>query len=62
MFETLCDLGFEIEFTNHAEAIIRHDFADLIGELEGALKATSLPMTEIIGGGGGEAKVTQRLR
>lgn len=62
MFERLRDLGFEVEFTNHAEAIILHDFADLIGELEGALEKTSIPITEIIGGGGGEAKVTQRLR
>ena len=62
MFEKLRDLGFEVEFTSHAEAIIRHDFPDLIGELEGALEQTTIPMTEIIGGGGGEAKVTQRLR
>lgn len=49
-------------FTSHAEAIILHDFPDLVGELEGALLNISLPMTEIIGGGGGEAKMTQRLR
>jgi hypothetical protein len=62
MFERLQDLGFEVEFTSHAEAIILHDFPDLISELEGALEKTSIPITEIIGGGGGEAKVTQRLR
>lgn len=62
MFERLRDIGFEVEFTSHAEAIILHDFPDLIGELEGALEKTTIPMTEIIGGGGGEAKVTQRLR
>ena len=62
MFDKLRDLGFEIEFTSHAEAIILHDFPDLIGELESALEQTTIPITEIIGGGGGEAKVTQRLR
>jgi hypothetical protein len=62
MFEKLIDLGFEVECTNHAEAIILHDFPSQVGELEGALENTSIPITEIIGGGGGEAKVTQRLR
>lgn len=62
MFERLRDLGFEIETTSHAEAIMLHDFPDLIGELEGSLEQTTIPITEIIGGGGGEAKVTQRLR
>ncbi|MCK9540655.1 MAG: restriction endonuclease [Novosphingobium sp.] len=62
MFERLRDRGFEVECTSHAEAIILHDFPDLIGELESALDQTVIPVTEIIGGGGGEAKVTQRLR
>lgn len=62
MFEKLQDAGFELQFTSHAEAIILHDFRELIDELEGALLNISLPITEIIGGGGGEAKMTQRLR
>lgn len=62
MFERLRDADFELLFTSHAEAIILHDFPDLIEELEAALLNISLPMTEIIGGGGGEAKMTQRLR
>ncbi|RIA35432.1 restriction endonuclease BglII [Hephaestia caeni] len=62
MFDRLRDNGFDILFTSHAEAILIHDFPDLIDELEGALLNISLPMTEIIGGGGGEAKMTQRLR
>lgn len=62
MLDRLRDAGFEILFTSHAEAIIQHDFPELIDELEGALINVSLPMTEIIGGGGGEAKMTQRLR
>ncbi len=62
MFERLRDLGFEVEFTNHAEAILLHDFSELIDEIETALVKLSLPVTEIIGGGGGETKMTQRLR
>ena len=62
MLERLKDNGFEVEFTSHAEAIVLHDFPLLLEELESALLGISLPMTEIIGGGGGEAKMTQRLR
>jgi hypothetical protein len=62
VLDALRAAGFEVEFTSHAEAIIRHDFPELIEELEGALIDIRLPMTEIIGGGGGEAKMTQRLR
>jgi hypothetical protein len=62
VLDALREAGFEVEFTSHAEAIIRHDFPELIEELEGALIDIRLPMTEIIGGGGGEAKMTQRLR
>ena len=62
MLERLKEHGFEVEFTSHAEAIMLHDFPELVDELEGALLGISLPMTEIIGGGGGEAKMTQRLR
>lgn len=62
MLERLVDNGFEVLFTSHAQAIILHDFPELVDELEGALLNISLPITEIIGGGGGEAKMTQRLR
>lgn len=62
MLDRLRDAGFEVLFTSHAEAIILHDFPDLVEELEEALLNVSLPITEIIGGGGGEAKMTQRLR
>lgn len=62
MLERLAEAGFELQFTNHAEAILRHDFADLIGEIEAALMEIQLPISEIISGGGGEAKMTQRLR
>lgn len=62
MFESLVGKGFEIAFTSHARAILLHDFPELIAEIEGALGDVTLPMSEIIGSGGGEAKMTQRLR
>ena len=61
MFDRLSAAGFDLHFTNHAQAILAHDFPDLIEEIEVALLAVRLPITEIIGGGGGEAKMTQRL-
>lgn len=62
MFERLAEAGFELRFTNHAAAILRHDFPEFVVELQDALVGVAIPMTEIVGRGGGEAKVTQRLR
>lgn len=62
MFEDLKARGFEIVSINHAEAIIQTDFPDAVYELEAAFASLSLPISEIIGSGGGEAKMTQRLR
>ena len=62
MFEQLVERGFELAFTSHAQAILTHDFPDLIVEIEHALSGVVLPISEIIGGGGGESQMTQRLR
>lgn len=62
MLETLSQLGFELAFHSHAEAILSGDFPDAVGELEVALKNFSIPIEEIIGSGGGVAAGTQRLR
>src|SRR5271156_1542652 len=62
MFESLTAKGFEVEFHSHAEAILSVDFPDAVAELEAALSDTTIPIEEIIAGGGGEAKGTQRLR
>jgi hypothetical protein len=62
MFDRLRDLGFEIAFASHAEAIMGVDFPDIVRDLEAALLNVSLPITEIVGSGGGEAQLTQRLR
>lgn len=62
MFERLRELGYEIAFASHAEAILGADFPDIAQALEAALADVRLPITEIVGSGGGEAQLTQRLR
>jgi hypothetical protein len=62
MFDRLKERGFEIEFRSHAEAILSVDFPEVAEQLEGVLLASTVPIEEIIGSGGGEAKGTQRLR
>jgi hypothetical protein len=54
--------GFQIEFRSHARAILSVDFPEALADLEEALVDLSIPIEEIIAGGGGEAKGTQRLR
>ncbi len=62
MLENLIDRGYQIEFHSHATAIMSVDFPDAIVELSAVLESLSIPIEEIIGGGGGETKGTQRLR
>lgn len=62
MLDVLKDKGFEIRFESHAAAILELDFAEALGELETALSRFEIPITEIIGSGGGETKGTQRMR
>jgi hypothetical protein len=59
---TLSAQGFQIEFHSHARAILAVDFPEALRELESALQKLTIPIEEIIAGGGGEAKGTQRLR
>ena len=62
MFDALIAKGFQVEHHGHAKAILTSDFPDAIIELETALLDATIPVEEIIAGGGGEAKGTQRLR
>jgi hypothetical protein len=62
MFEQLLERGYQVEFRSHARAILGVDFPGAAEELEAALLAATIPIEEIIAGGGGEAKSTQRLR
>lgn len=62
MLQGLQDIGYQIASTNHAEAIVAHDFPDEIGELCAALEAFRISAEDLIASGGGEAGSTQRLR
>jgi Restriction endonuclease BglII len=54
--------GFQVEFHSHARAILSVDFPVAVSELCDVLADVTIPIEEIIAGGGGEAKGTQRLR
>jgi len=62
MFDKLKAAGFQVEFHSHAQAILAGDFPQVAPELEEVLLGATIPIEEIIAGGGGEAKGTQRLR
>ena len=47
---------------SHAAAIMEKDFPAALNELEQVLTKVEIPITEIIGSGGGETKGTQRIR
>ena len=58
----LANNGFDLCSSRHADAILGQDFADAAREIGDAVNAVAIPILEVIAGGGGEAKVTQRLR
>jgi hypothetical protein len=62
IFAALIAKGYQIEFHSHSKAILSIDFPEALAELGGALNSLTIPIEEIIAGGGGEAKGTQRLR
>lgn len=62
IFSKIQQRGFNTYFTYHADAIFYQDFPDASGELDEIISEIEIPIVELVGGGGGEAKVTQRLR
>ena len=54
--------GFEMKFCSHARAILEVDFPGALSELASVLLNVTIPVAELIAGGGGEAKCTQRMR
>jgi hypothetical protein len=59
---SLVERGYQVEFHSHAKAILTLDFPEALAELEATLAKVTIPIEEIIAGGGGESKGTQRLR
>jgi hypothetical protein len=62
MFENLRRRGFDILALHHAEAIVTHDMPHAEKEIEDVLLNLTIPVTELVAGGGGEAQGTQRMR
>jgi hypothetical protein len=62
MFEKIKEKGFQVLPLHHAEAILMHDMADAVAELERVLFEVEIPAEELIRGGGGEGELTQRMR
>lgn len=62
MLDRLISQGFQVDFRSHAKAILGVDFPEVAAQLEDVLLASTIPIEEIIGSGGGETKGTQRLR
>ena len=61
-FDALQAKGFDILFLSHARSILTGEFPQALDEIGTILNAIELPITEIIGSGGGETQFTQRLR
>jgi hypothetical protein len=58
----LTEKGFQVEFHSHAEAILTVDFPSALSELEAVLSALTIPIEQLVRGGGGETETTQGLR
>lgn len=54
--------GFDVMTANHAMAVLTKDFPGPLAELCDTVGQVELRDTELVGGGGGEAQSTQRLR
>jgi hypothetical protein len=54
--------GFDVQYLSHAKSILTGEFGSQLNELAGVLAGLYLPITEIIGSGGGETRFTQRTR
>lgn len=61
MFEKIKKKGFQILTLHHAEAILIHDMAEAVKELEEVFLGIEMPAAELVRGGG-EGELTQRLR
>ena len=56
------DAGFDVRTVNHALAVLTNDFPGPLDELCDLLMGVRIADAELVQGGGGEAKFTQRLR
>lgn len=62
MFDKLRKKNFQVLMLHHAEAILSHDMPDAVTEIEQVLDSLTIPVDELVRGGGGEGFMTQRMR
>ena len=62
LFPEIKKRGFDVRYTYHADAIVGGHFPDAARELDAIFSCIRIPILELVHGGGGEAKLTQRLR
>ena len=60
--QALVERGWDVLRLSHAGAVLDGDFPGAVAELVDVLSKVSLPISEVIGSGGGETRFTQRLR
>lgn len=61
MLKSLVERGYEVKTIQHAQSILSTDFSEALEELEITIRSTSVPISELIFGGGGKTKLVQRL-
>jgi hypothetical protein len=62
VFEKLRKRGFQVLTLHHAEAILDHDLGEAVRDLDAVLSGITIPVEELVRGGGGEGELTQRIR
>jgi len=60
--DVLTARNFQIKYLSHAHAILHADFLPLLEELGDVLSRLEIPVTALVGGGGGETLITQGIR
>jgi hypothetical protein len=60
--QQLINRSFQVEYLSHGRAILEIDFPDALREIEAVLSGLTIPVDQLIRGGGGESTITQGLR
>jgi hypothetical protein len=60
--DDLVQRGFTFRYESHAGAILEKDFPEALQEIAAVLSRVEVPITEIVGSGGGETKGTQHAK
>ena len=62
MLNRLVEMDHDVLALHHAEAILTQDMPTALEEIEDAVSSLSIPLIDLIHGGGGEGSLTQQLR